>query len=206
MATRNRQLEKLQLPTMSAALTAVASKNALKLMDDVYDVTVRQFKVESDRAASLDGKAGTLLAAVGVSVTLTTSIGATLLFEGTKSMSGDLRGLLAAAFIIAVLLGLASAALAVWAARISSYREPSSEVLTGSAVTLAAEGDEDDLRKAIYRREVVQHLWICWDANFSVNERKAAKIQAAQYLFLAFISVLAVLASLVVILSRAHTS
>ncbi len=193
------------------ALTAAEIREALtlnspSLVKEVYDIVYRQIQSEAARQSILDSKAGSLLAAVGLSLTLSLTLGCQVLlgqYNALAALPQWHRLSLVIALAAGMLCALVSSGHAVWSLKITgAYRTISgSDVFNKDVLRRANEHGLsqgiDEQSVTAYRRYLMPQLWEIVQNDFAVHERKAKIVMRGQMFFLAFIASLVAISLLI---------
>lgn len=192
-------------------LTAAEIKEAValespSLVKEVYELVQRQLQSEAARQTILDGKANSLLTAVGLSLTLSISIGYQMVLgqqTAANSMPQWYRNLLVIVLTLGTGFALASSIHAIYSLRVSKcYRAVNAEDIFNKDILRLASShgatpDAGERSVTIYRRYLMPQLWDIVQNDFMVHERKATIVKRGQNCFLAFVVSLVALSGLI---------
>lgn len=179
------------------------------LAKELLDTAKGQLASEAARQSRLDGKANSLMAAAGLSLTVASSIAGTLISRGTQVP----LSLLTTSSAMGV-LGLAAVVFGIWAAKIQDHGTLNPEAifneqqLNQAEAPPGTEGDSEETRTAfglaLYRQYITVHIWDVYERNAASLDRKATFIKLGQYSFIGFL--VALMISEVLLLSALSSS
>lgn len=171
------------------------------LVNDLYQIALRQLDTEERRDALLTTKAGGLLGHVGISATIGASVVGIL-----SHQSGLMPKALAIGFAVVLLFGAVAAILAIKVLLVrGDYQGLNEEVVFKPEVLLEADGVVDtghegspaspadalrappETEPTIYRRWLIAHIWGICQHHGRILEGKATTLRRAQQNFAAFI-------------------
>jgi len=180
--------------------------SSAKTVGDVYDQFMKLLASESARAAAIDQKAGSLLTVVGFVLTVGLTF-ATGWFQSTRDF-GDLEKAVQIVLVaFSALTGLACAGLAVAAAKVREFEDPSMEELLHEKTLRSTEDlSEEDYAQAVYRRFIAAHLSGIIARNKDVLAAKSLSLGYAQLMFVVFLALVGGLAVSITFLFALHSS
>lgn len=175
------------------------------LAKEIHDATIRQLAEEERRRTGIEAKASGLIQSVGISLTLLTTFGASLLSnESLRRSAGDLVFLWKSALMLGVAAGLAVTWYALQALKIGTSKGMSAEdifdrktLLTATTLAAAAPGTKADV--AHYFRFLAVNNDQLFTHNSRRSEEKADWVKKAQKAHAFMLAALAALALFIVI-------
>jgi hypothetical protein len=165
-----------------------------ELVKEVYDLAKAQVQAEGARHTMLNAKAMSVVTGAGVSLTLSLSIAGPLLTGGVILSPWLLFG-----FGVTGVTGVAAVLLGVWALLVKGgFAQVSDHAVFDEKALEFADNptgcdDLPDLKEryafgaAAYRQHMTAHLWAVAVKDHRQLDKKANQVQAAQYLFAAFV-------------------
>jgi hypothetical protein len=164
------------------------------LVKELYEIALRQIQSETGRQTRLDGKATSLLTAVGLSLTVAFTFGGqVLLAHATELRAIDApRWTFALViFAFALIAGLGAGVLAMLALRVQAYATVDEQAVFNETMLAQAEGAEtEEEGVAEYRRYLTVQLWRITQRQLHAHESKAGLIEKGQFCFLTFLGTL----------------
>jgi hypothetical protein len=173
--------------------------NSSGLVEEIQTLALRQNQLEEARESRLDSKAGSLLGAAGLSLTVAFTFGGLLLQhpEYLKPLGPWLARATLLAYVVALTVGLLASIWAIAALLVSDgYRTLSdNDVFNAEELQKIdeASGTNDDKAKRLYRRYLTIQHWSIFRAHFDEHERKATIIKRGQKCFFGFLITLLVI-------------
>ncbi|WP_437627099.1 hypothetical protein [Sorangium sp. So ce1151] len=193
---RTRQMQPPSQLSQSEIQAAVHLTSAT-LIKEVYDISVRQVQSEGARQVIIDGKASTLLGAVGLSLTLSLALASQLL--SSQSLHYMFKQVLAVILVVGTLCALLAAAHALMAVRITEkYRTLNEKDVFNRDILYTANAEEgDDGPASYYRRYLIPQIWRIAQLDSDIHERKARLVANGQRWFFGFVFCIAAIGAIV---------
>ena len=184
-------------------VTQATRVHSPKLVQELYEITQRQMKYESERQARLDSKANGLLALVSLSLTVLFTYGGGFLYTQRENLRGAGSYWSASLVLLAVasLFGIGASILAVVALQVTrGYRtlDERSVFNTTQLRKYDNEANDDDSLKE-YRRYLLPDMGEIVQKQFRIHERKASLILTGQWCYVLFLLCLMAIGALMVV-------
>lgn len=182
----------------AADLYAAFKRNSPLLVEEMLKQAQRQLDAEDARIVRTDTKASAMLASVGISLSVLTSVGVGALLPSTSVVRGEWLACFCGAVALVSISGLASCACALLAVRVTKHQIPDESVLLSEsklAKVDGAESQEDGLRN--YRAWIGAHIWQVFQRNRDVCGKKTRLVRFSQNCFAAMLLCMTLLSGLV---------
>lgn len=165
--------------------------SAPSVIKEIYDIAMRQIQMEAARQTTIDGKATSLLATIGIAI----SVAMAILSASIPSLRGE-DAATVAFFVLAgmiVVFALFSALMACryayMAIRITDeFRTIDEEsVFNKDALSCAASQDSEERQATAYRQFLLPQLGEIMQNDFAVNDKKATLVLHGQQWYIAMV-------------------
>ncbi len=151
------------------------------VIDDVYDLALRQLAGEDAHTAKLDARASSLFGAVGFSMTVAFSFGGWALLDNARKV--PYGNAIAAGFVIVLLVGLVTSGFALSGLKLSKgHVVPDEKDVFNDTMMRTGR------KRSEYRLYIATHLWGIWQQRHDRNEQRAQRILTGQVLFFGFLA------------------
>jgi hypothetical protein len=174
-------------PMTEQEVTEALRLNSATLVAEVYDTARRNVDNFGQKLARLDQKATTLLAAIGLSLTVALTYGSQV---ALARANGSVPRFVLVTFWIAMFLGISAGICATFALFVRDHAEVSDRAIFNAKELREA----DDLEfadpttgLASYRRALTVHLWLVAKQREAKSLVKGQAVKNAQFFFLLFI-------------------
>jgi hypothetical protein len=194
-ATAAEPVKSADLPPLSKAeLTKLLRLGSIELVGELWAITQKQVDFEVARHGRLEAKANSLLTAVGLSLTVASTFGATLFSKLT--LFGQLLPVVIVIYCAAMVAGVASALLAFQALKLVEQKQVEERaVFNEQTLEVADRTNVADEKEGLmaYRQSLILHFWEIRQQYDSTYRPKSVWVQRGQTAFGFFLTALLIL-------------
>lgn len=165
---------------------------SIELVGELWAITQKQVDAEISRQTRLEGKATSLLTAIGLSLTVAFTFGSTLLTQ-TDAFK-EYKIWVVASYSCALAAGLLTAVLATTALLLFGQRQVAEDMVFNEKILSASDvdGPPEKEREGLmeYRKAAIIHLWGIRQRYDETYRQKSKLVKAGQIAFIAFLGAL----------------
>jgi hypothetical protein len=181
-------------------LTRRLKLGSTQLVAELWAITQKQLDTEVARHTRLEAKATSLLTAVGLSMTVAFTFGATLLTQ--RETFKDYQEAIYGAYGLAIMCGLLSAAFASSALLLIEQLQVDEEFIFNRDILKHSDRSEaaDEAEGLMeYRKAAILHFWPVRRRYDQTYREKSALVKRGQFAFIGFLLSLLLLCMLIVV-------
>jgi hypothetical protein len=174
-----------------AQLKACLRLGSIELVAEVWAITQKQVDVEATRHTRLETKATALLTAIGLSLTIAFTFGATLMSKAAVDFA-EHRTWILFSFGCAIITGLISALLALRAVMVTGQRQVEESAIFGDVLQSSDRHKTEDEKEGLmrYRQSLIMHFWEIRNQYDLTYRQKVKFVKWGQRAFAGFLTAL----------------